>query len=268
MSDFGGRSEVTLHAQLLKTRDDIHGTIEGVKRQLLQSNQLCMASNNLEELNNKIKEAAGLAHQVSESAASLAVDSNKTIGNVGLDIKELALTVKRMENHLSGLETALQRVSRVSQEIEAIARQTRLLALNATIEAARAGDAGKGFSVVANEVKALSQQTSNATANIAGTVSELAAISQTLLQESSGSLERVNRVEKSTTELGQTVEDMETLFNLVDSHVAEIAESSGKSLEDVAAVTQSLGTLSEEVEKGTMNLDNAEQLIEAILRQE
>ncbi|MBT3552698.1 MAG: chemotaxis protein [Rhodospirillaceae bacterium] len=60
----------------------------------------------------------------------------------------------------------VSKIGDVSEEIKAIAGQTNLLALNATIEAARAGDAGKGFTVVAGEVKALSGQTTKATDNV------------------------------------------------------------------------------------------------------
>ncbi|MDA0240129.1 MAG: methyl-accepting chemotaxis protein [Proteobacteria bacterium] len=71
------------------------------------------------------------------------------------------------------LKTEVERVGSVAQQIDKIAKQTSLLALNATIEAARAGDAGKGFSVVAGEVKVLSSQTASATAEISDVVGNL-----------------------------------------------------------------------------------------------
>lgn len=71
------------------------------------------------------------------------------------------------------LKAEVERVGSVAQQIDKIAKQTSLLALNATIEAARAGDAGKGFSVVAGEVKVLSSQTASATAEISDVVGNL-----------------------------------------------------------------------------------------------
>ena len=76
-------------------------------------------------------------------------------------------------SEIDALRSQIERVAGVAHQISAIARQTNLLALNATIEAARAGQAGRGFSVVAGEVKALALQTSTATQEIAEIVKTL-----------------------------------------------------------------------------------------------
>ena len=81
------------------------------------------------------------------------------------------LTQVRAE--IEALQGEIEKVGRVAQEIDAIAKQTNLLALNATIEAARAGAAGKGFAVVAGEVKNLSAQTARATKEVSEVVATL-----------------------------------------------------------------------------------------------
>jgi methyl-accepting chemotaxis protein len=79
----------------------------------------------------------------------------------------------RIRAEIEALQGEIEKVGRVAQEIDAIAKQTNLLALNATIEAARAGSAGKGFAVVAGEVKNLSAQTARATKEVSEVVATL-----------------------------------------------------------------------------------------------
>ena len=79
----------------------------------------------------------------------------------------------QIRSEIESLQGEIEKVGRVAQEIDAIAKQTNLLALNATIEAARAGSAGKGFAVVAGEVKNLSAQTARATKEVSEVVATL-----------------------------------------------------------------------------------------------
>ncbi len=81
--------------------------------------------------------------------------------------------IESIEEESRILSEEIQKVGKVAQQIDAIAKQTNLLALNATIEAARAGEAGKGFAVVAGEVKQLANQTSAATSEISETLKTL-----------------------------------------------------------------------------------------------
>ena len=81
--------------------------------------------------------------------------------------------IEGIEEESRLLSEEIEKVGKVAQQIDAIAKQTNLLALNATIEAARAGEAGKGFAVVAGEVKQLANQTSAATSEISETLKTL-----------------------------------------------------------------------------------------------
>ena len=113
---------------------------------------------------------AGQAMEVFEAALG---DMNTTVtaatGSVESALAEAGVARRVMDS----LNAAVQDISTVAGVIQAVAAQTNLLALNATIEAARAGDAGRGFGVVAAEVKGLANQTAAATARIEATVSEI-----------------------------------------------------------------------------------------------
>jgi len=118
-----------------------------------------------------IQRAAGRADQAcaEDGTANIMMGTGMQSEETGISASDLAKVVEAIQgiaNDLDLLRGEIEKVARVAQQIDAIAKQTNLLALNATIEAARAGDAGKGFAVVAGEVKQLSGQTSQATKEI------------------------------------------------------------------------------------------------------
>jgi methyl-accepting chemotaxis protein len=105
---------------------------------------------------------ASSAEQMASTINEIAENSERARGITS----SAADQAKNSAERVSGLGTAAQKISKVTETITEISEQTNLLALNATIEAARAGEAGKGFAVVANEIKELARQTAEATQEI------------------------------------------------------------------------------------------------------
>ncbi len=186
-------------AQLLTTlgrmRNNLHSTIDQIyaaATQLSQSVQemgtIAEASAlNLQLQNNEIEQAAVAVNQMSQAAVEVAGNASNTVseseastqaaaqGQVKLSatissIKELTENVLDSSHQAEGLAERTQSISSILDVIRAIANQTNLLALNAAIEAARAGEAGRGFAVVADEVRSLAQRTSASTAEIEGLI--------------------------------------------------------------------------------------------------
>ena len=131
---------------------------------------------------------------------------------------------------VSGLAIAAQKIGDVVKLINNIAEQTNLLALNATIEAARAGEAGRGFAVVASEVKSLATQTAKATDEISAQIAEV--------QGTTGSA--VTVIEDIT----QTI-----------SRINEISAAIAASVEEQASVTQSISSNMQVAAKGVADID-------------
>jgi methyl-accepting chemotaxis protein len=227
--------------------------------------ELRQASEAMVETNAGIGRAARDAGDLSHQVVVEAEDSRTSMGEALRDIQSLAASVDRIEAFLRNLSGALKRVSNVSAEIDAIARQTRLLALNATIEAARAGDAGKGFGVVAGEVKALSQQTSTATANIAETVSDLTGIISALTGESAASLERTRSVESSAQVLASLIETLRDRIGTMGDRVLSIAGEAQANEDRCRVVADALDTLTTEVERESAALQDASLRTNAVM---
>ena len=113
------------------------------------------------------------AHTMAGQSAQKAVDSSGDVSAMAEKLHEIAASVSGAVNTLDDLSTKTQGIATMIGEIKGIADQTNLLALNAAIEAARAGEQGRGFAVVADEVRKLAERTAKTTDEIAAMVSQI-----------------------------------------------------------------------------------------------
>ncbi|WP_404384194.1 methyl-accepting chemotaxis protein [Caenispirillum salinarum] len=246
---------------------DIGAVNERLGRSVDQFDGLRRAAEEMAESNQSINDAAGSAQEVADRVLAEARDSRDALERATGDIHGLVEGVGRIEQQLAGLSEALRQVSNVSQEIEAIAKQTRLLALNATIEAARAGEAGKGFGVVAGEVKALAQQTSNATSHIEETVAELETLIGQLHTETSDSRERAGTVEQSTETLSHVVSTLSHGMEDVGGQIQSISGAAAGNLDRCGIVVDNVNALTGDVEDESGHLHHATDAVNGLMSQ-
>jgi len=168
-----------------------------------------------------------------QSVASATEEMTSSVNEISRQVQESAKisgeAVKQARDtdaRINALSQAAGRIGDVVKLITAIAEQTNLLALNATIEAARAGEAGRGFAVVASEVKQLASQTAKATDEISTQIAGM----QTATQESVAAIK----------EIGGTI-----------ARISEIASTIAAAVEEQGAATQEIARNVGEAAKGT-----------------
>jgi methyl-accepting chemotaxis protein len=180
-------------------------------------------------------------------------------------INALVDSVRAIGTQLAVFELAMKRISNVADNISGIARQTNMLALNATIEAARAGNAGRGFAVVAGDVKILSKQTSEATAEIGATVSQLSGELQRLLTQSSEGASRAEVVVHSATAIGRAMRLVGEAVGDVNDKVSQIADETRDIAERCDSFAETVTGLVDSVEESSTALQSASDRTDKIL---
>ena len=148
-------------------------TSAGVNSQKVETDQVATAMN---EMSATVQEVARNAEEAFDAAAAAdqqAREGDKVVGEAVAQIERLAIEVGNSTAAMGNLREESSKIGGVLDVIKSVAQQTNLLALNAAIEAARAGEAGRGFAVVADEVRSLAQRTQQSTEEIETLISSL-----------------------------------------------------------------------------------------------
>jgi methyl-accepting chemotaxis protein len=209
------------------------------------------------------------ASQAVQSATSAAVgeiaQSRAVVDTAVQHIAELIEAVGRIERRLGSVGTALAQVAKVSGSIEAIAKQTNLLALNATIEAARAGAAGKGFAIVASEVKNLAEATRQATHLIGDTVRDLDGQVGGLIGESGDASLRAKSAGDGAQQIQSIIVRVQDGFTAVGREIDGVAKAATSNLAHCDMVIDELGTLAKGVDLSSTDLKLADDRVAKLL---
>jgi methyl-accepting chemotaxis protein len=171
-----------------------------------------------------------------QTVASASDEMAASVNEIGRQVHESSTIAaeavrqaERTDARITELSQAAQRIGDVVQLITEIAEQTNLLALNATIEAARAGEAGRGFAVVASEVKALAAQTAKATGEIGAQIASM----QTATQDSVAAIKEINGTIR---------------------HISDIAAAIAAAVEEQSAATREISRNVQQAASGTIQV--------------
>ncbi len=259
-------------AEMVKLANDFEGavgeiveTVSSASTELEASaGTLTSTAERAQELTTMVAAASEEASTNVQSVASATEEMASSVNEISRQVQESARMAteavgqaRATNDRVSELSKAASRIGDVVELINTIAEQTNLLALNATIEAARAGEAGRGFAVVASEVKALAEQTSKATGEIGQQITGIQAATQdsvNAIKEISGTIEKLSEISSTiaaaveeqgaaTQEISRNVQQAAHGTQQVSSNITDVqrgASETGSASSQVLSAAQSL----------------------------
>ena len=235
-----------------------------------QADRVATTATALEEMNATVLEIARNAGTTSDSASN--VRSEASAGSESMqecvkamhEVKEESL---KLQTEMGVLSEHAQAINEIMNVISDIADQTNLLALNAAIEAARAGEAGRGFAVVADEVRNLAEKTMTSTTDVGNAISAIQKSTADNTRLVVDAVEKIERVTEMVSGAGEALLGIVQLADTTADQVRAIATASEEQSATSEEITQSVDSINNIAKETTNNMQEARKAVDEVVNQ-
>ncbi len=242
-------------------------TLDNVNRQGSEAEQVATAMNEMAASVQEVADSAANGAELAKAADAQSMEGAKVVNGTVQEIEALAQNVERAAQVIHELEEDSEAIGSVLDVIQSIAEQTNLLALNAAIEAARAGEQGRGFAVVADEVRSLASRTQESTQEIQTIIERLQNRSKQAVgvmsegqQQAGVGVEQAQAAGKALKEIAEKVAELDHVSTQIAAaaneqsivaeeinrsivHISDVSEDNAEAARKAASASQALSEL-------------------------
>jgi len=240
---------------------DVDGRVMGVaENAVTEQDHIQTIAATMEQFTQSVAEVAQMATDSLQNAKAMQGVVEENNRNMELSISatgKVAHTVESSSQTISELGISIHKIGTIANAIKEIAEQTNLLALNAAIEAARAGEQGRGFAVVADEVRKLAERTATSTKDIATTIHEITEISDAAVKSMQGAVGEVETGIDLIRKNGEGLQEIMGAAVNVAQLIERIADASNEQATASAGVAQSLEQITSLVDSNSRSVQDA-----------
>jgi len=232
----------------------------GAQEQTSQANEVASAVEEMTQTIVEVSKSAGEAAVASKSAGEVGKRGGEAVQNTVKSIDSIARAAQETAAKVDGLHRSSEKIGGIIEVIDDIAAQTNLLALNAAIEAARAGEHGRGFAVVADEVRKLAERTTKATGEIAGMIKEMQHGTAEAVEGMKRATEEVEEGRRMAAGAGKALEEIVTATERVLEMIQQVAtasEEQSAASEQISSNVQAISSVTKETATGAQQMAQA-----------